>query len=206
MNRTIHVTRAASAIVGVMLVCSTAFADVKLSMHAGRVSVEAKDATLRQILAEWAKIGGTKIVNIDKIPGGPLTIVLHEVSERQALDILLRTVSGYIAAPRTVLAANLSQFDRIMILPTSFTPPAPSTLAATQPPTSASSQEPTAALHAAQPAESIALDVTDTPPSNPVEVPANEPGQSNPARQGLEVVDPRFYKLPAGVVLPGRRP
>ena len=69
-------------------------------MHDGRVSIVAKDATLRQILAEWAKVGQTKILNGDRVPGGPLTLQLNNVPEAQALDTLLRTVSGYLASPR----------------------------------------------------------------------------------------------------------
>jgi hypothetical protein len=100
---------------------STASADVQLTMQNGRVSVVAKDATVRQILTEWARVGHTKIVNVERIPGGPMTIELHNVTESQALEILLRAMSGYIAAPRPVEAsnaANLSRFDRIIVMPT----------------------------------------------------------------------------------------
>jgi hypothetical protein len=100
---------------------STASADVQLTMQNGRVSVVAKDATVRQILTEWARVGHTKIVNVERIPGGPMTIELHNVTESQALEVLLRAMSGYIAAPRPVEAAseaNLSRFDRIIVMPT----------------------------------------------------------------------------------------
>ena len=95
-----------------------AFADVHLTMHDGRVSIVAKDATIRQILTEWARVGRTKIVNVERIPGGPITLELNDVKEIQALDVLLRSLSGYIAAPRAVDGANLSSFDRIIIMPT----------------------------------------------------------------------------------------
>jgi hypothetical protein len=95
-----------------------ASADVQLSMQNGRVSIVAKDATVRQILTEWARVGQTKIVNVERIPGGPMTIELNNVSESQALEVLLRAMSGYIAAPRAVEAANLSRFDRIIVMPT----------------------------------------------------------------------------------------
>src|ERR1035437_10826974 len=78
---------------------STAAADVQITMRDGRVSVIAKDATLRQILAEWAKVGQTKILNADRVPSPPLTLQLNNVPEIQALDTLLRTVRGYLAAP-----------------------------------------------------------------------------------------------------------
>src|SRR5580765_7468597 len=111
-----------------LLAASTASADVHLTMQNGRVSIVAKDATLRQILTEWARVGQTKIVNVERIPGGPMSIELNNVPESQALDVLLRTMSGYIAATREVDVATLSRFDRIIVLPT---------LAGARPPTSA---------------------------------------------------------------------
>jgi hypothetical protein len=111
-----------------MAAATTASADVQLTMQNGHVSIVAKDATVRQILTEWARIGHTKIVNVERIPGGPMTLELNNVAEAQALDILLRSVSGYIAAPRPAetAAANLSRFDRIIVMPTvaSARPPA----------------------------------------------------------------------------------
>jgi hypothetical protein len=93
---------------------------------------------VRQILAEWSRIGQTKIVNAERIPGGPITIQLTNVSEEQALDVLLRSVSGYVAAPRSGNAANLSQFDRIIVMPTSTAPKSPAVVT-TQPATVAQS-------------------------------------------------------------------
>src|SRR5215510_5361609 len=101
-----------------LLASSTAFAEVQVTMQNGRVSVVAKDATVRQILTEWARVGQTKIVNVERIPGGPITLELTNVPEAQALEVLLRSLSGYITAPRATEAANLSQFDRIVIMPT----------------------------------------------------------------------------------------
>ena len=101
-----------------LLAASTASADVHLTMQNGRVSIVAKDATLRQILTEWARVGQTKIVNVERIPGGPMSLELHDVTEGQALEVLLRPISGYITAPRPVEAANLSRFDRIIVMPT----------------------------------------------------------------------------------------
>ena len=97
---------------------STASADVHVTMQNGRVSIVAKDATVRQILMEWARVGQTKIVNVDRVPGGPMTLELTNVPEAQALEVLLRALSGYITAPRPVEVENLSHFDRIIIMPT----------------------------------------------------------------------------------------
>jgi hypothetical protein len=110
------------AIGACLLTASAAAADVEVLLNNGRVSIVAKDATVRQILAEWARVGQTKVVNVDRIPGGPLTLELSNVPEGQALDVLLRSVSGYMAAPRQSLVANLSMFDRIIVMPTSVAP------------------------------------------------------------------------------------
>jgi hypothetical protein len=112
-----------------MAMPSTAMADVHVTMQNGRVSVVAKDATIRQILTEWARVGQTKIVNVERIPGGPITLELNNVPESTALEVLLRAMSGYIAAPRAIEAANLSRYDRIIVMPTlaSARPPVAST-------------------------------------------------------------------------------
>jgi len=120
-------------VVASLLVVSPATADVQLTMQNGRVSLVAKDVTVRQILTEWARVGHTKIVNVERIPGGLVSLELRNVPEMQALDILLRSVSGYLAAPRAVDAADLSRFDRIVVMPTSAAPRAPVT-AGTQAP------------------------------------------------------------------------
>jgi hypothetical protein len=105
-----------------LLASSTLSAQVQLSIRDGRVTLMATNATVRQILSEWARIGQTKIVNIERIPGGPLTLQFTNVPEQEALDILLRSVTGYMAAPRPVAVANLSHYDRILVLPTAATP------------------------------------------------------------------------------------
>lgn len=91
---------------------------VRLQIRNGRVSLEADNVPVRVILAEWAKVGRTRIENAAKIAGGPVSLVLKDVPERDALDILLRSVSGYIAAPRAVAVADASIYDRILVLAT----------------------------------------------------------------------------------------
>jgi hypothetical protein len=115
-------TSLTGATVVCLLTASSAFADVRLQLQDGRVSIVAKDATVRQILTEWARVGQTKIVNVERIPGGPVTLELSNVPEAQALDVLLRSVSGYMAAPRGTAVANLSVFDRIIVMPTVAAP------------------------------------------------------------------------------------
>lgn len=93
---------------------------LKLDIKDGRVNLDAASVPARLILAEWAKVGGTKVVGGDKVSGAPLTLKLVNMPERQALDIILRNVAGYMAAPRLASAApGASAYDRILILPTS---------------------------------------------------------------------------------------
>jgi hypothetical protein len=114
------------AVVSIVLGMGTAsFAapgDLKLTLGDGRVTLIAQDVPLRQILAEWARIGKTTIVNADKLTGPSMTLQLVDRPEREVLEVLLRSASGYIAAAREVNIAGASQFDRVMILATSRGP------------------------------------------------------------------------------------
>jgi hypothetical protein len=125
----------AFSVLSVIAAASTASAQVQLTMQGGRVSLSAKNATLRQILAEWERVGQTKVVNGERLPGGPLTLELPNMPEQQALDIILRTVSGVLFAPRTEVAAgNVSAFAQIILMPPSVAPPPSSSAATPLPP------------------------------------------------------------------------
>jgi hypothetical protein len=106
---------------------ATAGPTVQLSIADGRVWLVSDGATAGQILAEWARVGGTRIVNADRVAGGLLTLDMRGVPELEAIDILLRSTAGFIAAARTPGAAawppNLSRFDRIVVLPAAAQPP-----------------------------------------------------------------------------------
>jgi hypothetical protein len=96
--------------------------DLKLTIGNGRATLVANDVPLRQILAEWARLGQTTIVNADKLNGPSMTLELVDRPEREVLEVLLKSASGYIAAQRMVSIANASVFDRVMILPVSKGP------------------------------------------------------------------------------------
>ena len=186
------------AIVMCLLAASAASADVQLQLHDGRVSIVAKDATVRQILAEWARVGQTKVVNVERIPGGPLTLELSNVPEPQALDVLLRSVSGYMAAPRGTAAADLSMFDRIIVMPTAAAP---------RPAASAAPPAPAFQQPQFTPAAPPPDDDADAPPAAGVQQPPRPPvfnafpppqvggpGASGvPAVQGGQAVQPSSF-------------
>ena len=108
--------------------------ELKLSMQDGRVTIIADNVPLRQIFQEWARIGQAKIVNADKLSGPAVTIQLINAPEREALDILLRSAAGYIAAPRPVALAGAAMYDRVTIMATSR-PPAATAVGTVAPPT-----------------------------------------------------------------------
>jgi hypothetical protein len=167
--------RGVSAVV-IALLCGAAPAPaqtVSLEFQNGRVRLLAENASVGQILTEWSRLGGTKIVNGERIPGAPLTLQLEDVSERQALDVVLRGAAGYMVAGREVAAARASVFDRIFILPTSTR--APSTASVPPPPP----QAPPVAF-------SDAVDDDD------IQQPPRAPGQPG-----------AVIRLPQGRVLPG---
>ena len=89
--------------------------ELKLTMQDGRVTIMADNVPMRQILQEWARVGQTTILNADKLPNSIVTLQLVNATEREALDVLLRSANGYIAAPRAMQVANAASFDRITI-------------------------------------------------------------------------------------------
>jgi hypothetical protein len=93
-------------------------AGLELSIADGKVTLDAQDVTIRQILTEWARVGNTRIVNVERLEGGPVTIKFEGLPEKQALDIILRSVPGYVAAPRDAFAANVSMYETILVMPT----------------------------------------------------------------------------------------
>jgi len=114
------------AIASVGAASTAAAGELSVKIANGRATIIAKDVPIRQILAEWARVGETKVVNGEKIPGGPVTLELVDVPEKEALDTLLRTAAGYIAAPRPANLVGASQFDRVIVLATSRPPAATS--------------------------------------------------------------------------------
>jgi hypothetical protein len=104
-----------------------------LQIHDGLVTMTASAVPVRQILAEWARVGGTKVVGAERVAGQPLTLTLEKVPEAKALDTILRGAAGYVAAARAVPGSGVSSYDRILVLATSAAP-APTAQTAARPP------------------------------------------------------------------------
>lgn len=126
----------AGAVATALLFCTSmpaAAQSVKVAFNGNRVDVVAENATVRAILNEWARVGGTRIINAERLTGGPVTVEFRNAYERQVLESLLRGASGYLLGPRPVGApGGPSGFDRIMILPTSTAPRAATVVAQPQ--------------------------------------------------------------------------
>lgn len=112
------------AVVALLAAGSTSAAaqGVTLEFHDGKVRLNAQNVPVSQILSEWARRGRTTIVNGERVPGPSVSLELQDVPEDQALDIVLRSASGYLVAARENAVAGASAYDRIYILPTSARP------------------------------------------------------------------------------------
>jgi hypothetical protein len=188
---------------------ASARADVQIAMRDGRVTLNAAGATVREILAAWAKVGQTRIVNAERVSGGPVTLHLQDMPEEQALEIILRSVSGYLAAPRANAIANASRYDRIFVMPTSTPPrtaPAPQPAFSqpqfnptTQqpPPFSGDDDDPTP-NPTIPPGQRGPLFTFPQPGVTPPTVGTVPPGMPPPVRQG-----PPPARGPSGVAVPG---
>ena len=160
--------------------------DLKLTIGGGRVTLIAEGVPVRTILQEWARLGQSRIVNGEKVLGGPVTLRLVNVPEAQALDIVLRSASGYLAAPRPVQMANASQFDRIVILATS------------RPTNTGPASMPTASPQQMVPPQFPVNPAVAAPVVEDQDEPEEEPVQPNPQGQ-MPVTAPR----PGFVGVPG---
>ena len=90
---------------------------LSIAFNDGKVRLKAENVPVSRILAEWTRIGGTRIVHGERVPGA-LTLEIMDVPERQALDIVLRGAAGYMVLARDTTPAGASTFDKILVLPT----------------------------------------------------------------------------------------
>ena len=167
--------------------------ELKLTIQNGLVTLIADEVPLSTVLAEWARIGKTQIVNGDKV-FTPVTLQIIDQPERKALDILLRSVAGYMVAERPAMLAGASVFDRIMILPTSRPPANVGPLSSPPPVFAPQRPVPT------QP-------VPDMDDEEPVVIPpqgAQQPGaQPQPGQPGMTPQGPMTAPRPGPLPQPG---
>ncbi len=96
---------------------------IDLTFDNGTVTLVAENVSLRDVLAEWARLGGTRVVNAERLGGGLLPrIEFRQEPEAAVLRSLLRDVPGYGAAPRVAPTASASMFEALFILPSRSVP------------------------------------------------------------------------------------
>jgi hypothetical protein len=177
----------------VLLGCaaSSSAQTINLQFDNGLVTLNAQNAPVRTILAEWSRLGGTRFLNADRIGGAPVTVELTSVPERQALEILLRSVAGYVVTQRE--GGGVSRLGGVAILPTSAAvrAPAPVTFGA-------------ATVQQQQRSQEDALNDADERPGQRLPTPVS-PFNATPAvtnTPGVRVVMPGATSAPFGSVTP----
>ena len=129
-----RITRTCLAVLFLLSCAASASAQaVKIEFKDGLVTLSAQNVPLRTILSEWTRQGGTRILNAERVGGAPVTFEFINVSERQVLDTILRSVSGYMLAPRREGSTVRSSFESILIVPTSTAAPRPAGVTAANP-------------------------------------------------------------------------
>lgn len=216
-GRVMKHTLLSAAILGIVALPAVAQTSLTLDIKDGVVNLDAQSVPVAQILAEWGRIGGTRVVGAEKIAGGPVTLKLVNAPERQALEVLLRNVSGYMAAPRLASAVpGASTYEKILILPTAApvvnnNPPPARTATNTpfgnppgrmpRPPGMADQDD--AAAQNQEPAEQPDANVSNQPPvftfPQPQQMPGAVPGNNvfAPVAPNPNVFNPGAFGAPA---------
>ena len=74
---------------------------ISLEVEHGLVTLDASQASAREILERWAQLRGLEIVNVERVSNVPMSAMqLARVPERAALATLLRDTYGYVILPR----------------------------------------------------------------------------------------------------------
>jgi len=91
--------------------------EITIVFRDGLVTLTATNASPREILAEWARLGRTRVVNAERASATPVSLQIVDAPESRVIEILLRGTAGYITAPRQASISDASVYDRILIAP-----------------------------------------------------------------------------------------
>jgi len=72
----------------------------------GFVTLSATNASLRAILDEWTRKGGTMFNGADRLAASPMTVQYDRRPEIEVMNSLLRGAAGVVMAPRDQIVAN----------------------------------------------------------------------------------------------------
>jgi hypothetical protein len=152
-----------------------------ISFENGTVTLVAENVTLREILAEWARKGGSRIVNAEKLAGSPVYLTEFKgQSEADVLRALLREAPGYGVSMRDAPATGRSTVGTVLILATRTVPVSTSSVSApvsSQPQFQAPQPQAAPRLIQGSPDDQIppVQPVSNMPPSTPGASIANSP-------------------------------
>jgi hypothetical protein len=123
-----------SAVIGALGVADGAVAQsLSLRVENGLVTLDARNVTVDEILARWTAATGLSVVSKSGVGSEmPVTLQLAAVPEREALQTVLRDLSGYIMGERRDARTGVVTIDRLLILPSSAAQ-APATATAAPP-------------------------------------------------------------------------
>jgi len=101
-----------------------------ISFDNGMVTLVAENVTLREIMTEWARKGGSQIVNLEKLTGTPVFLTeFTREPEAAVLRALLREAPGYGVSMRDAPGSGTSTVGTVLILATRTVPVSTSTVA-----------------------------------------------------------------------------
>ena len=89
---------------------------VALQISERGVTLDARGATLQDVLAEWTRVGGLRVLKAEGLDNRSITLQLSNVSEREALNALLRDVAGFVLSARAAGEKGLSEFGSLVIV------------------------------------------------------------------------------------------
>jgi hypothetical protein len=117
-----------------------------------------------------------------------LTLELAHVPEKQALEIILRTVPGYMVAQRATSLPGGSQFDRIVVMPGTVAPPSRAAAAPPLTPPPPQTQP--------QPMPAMVEDQDSPVQEAPDQVGAGNQQEEQPPHQPPTLAQPGFQPMP----------
>ena len=152
-----------------------------ISVYNGMVTLVAENVTLREILTEWARKGGSRIVNAEKLGGSPVYLTEFKGQpEADVLRALLREAPGYGVSMRDASATGTSTVGTVMILATRTVPVSTSSVTApvsSQPQFQAPQPQAAPRLIQGSPDDEIppVQPISNMPPTTPGAAIANNP-------------------------------
>jgi hypothetical protein len=89
---------------------------VAVSFDNGIVTMTANGARAADLLAEWARVGGTAMSGLELLADTRLTLSLTDVSERVALDALIVAPAGYVTSLKNEVGPGTSTLRSLQIV------------------------------------------------------------------------------------------